>query len=515
MADEGPIDFAIAEETPVTPVVDATVDSGTTTDDSAVTTDDTTVNTDDTTVADSGKNADGTDKTPEQKAEEAKVTKEGKGKTQTTTDGKGTPDSISKVLKAIKDADPTNAGAVKTLRDSYFGEQAYKKTFPTVQAAREAKSFIEAIGGAEGWESTQGIIQNVKQSNELLHAGDPKIWDNIVDDLKTENHLDALPKLASGGLDTLKKNNAEQYYEVIAPHFLAGLETVKLPTAIASLTKYLGVAKEELTKAEYKGETRGIQALEQLTKDMDEWIKGLQSEEKNRKEAATKVDPERLKLDADRKAFTEQQTKAEQAKATEFKQGTAKELDSFSNKALGKELTSYLTLPFFKGMPQKGEDGGHAPWKIDLGNGIKQALYQALESDKSYQIAMKAQWGQKTPDKAKIAEIHNTFLANNGADIVKRVIEARYPNFARGGSATGRVAAAAVKKDKETKITDTSVSTGKPVYVSIKPKELVRDTIKVAGKEYSPSDLTMLEVTGKGFVKTTDNKVRFVTWRKN
>jgi hypothetical protein len=443
------------------------------------------------------------------KSEEKITTRKG----EEPVEDKNTPKTLSEALKFLK-TDPKHASAAKIFREDHFGREAYAKTFPTVQSAREAKAFIDAVGGAEGWESTQGIIQNIKQSDELLHAGDPKIWDNIVDDLKTENHLDALPKLASGGLDTLKKNNADQYYEVIAPHFLAGLETVRLPNAVASLGKYLGIAKEELAKAEYKGDTKGIQALEQITKDMDEWIKGLQSEEKNRKEAATKVDPERLKLEADRKAFTEQQTKAEQTKATEFKQGVAKELDSHSNVSLGKELTSYLSMPFFKGMPQKGADGGHAPWKIDLGNGIKQALYSALEADKSYQIAMKAQWGAKVPDKAKIQEIHKTFLANNGADIVKQVIESRYPGYAKGGSAAGRVAAAAVKKDKETKITDTSVSTGKPVYVAVKPQNLVRDTIRVAGKEYSPSDLTMLEVTGKGFVKTTDNKVRFVTWRK-
>ena len=60
-----------------------------------------------------------------------------------------------------------------------------------------------------------------------------------------------------------------------------------------------------------------------------------------------------------------------------------------------------------------------------------------------------------------------------------------------------------------------SVATGKPIYVASRPTNLVREPIKVGGRDYSSSDLQVMQITGRGFVKTTDGKsVKFVTWRK-
>ena len=51
------------------------------------------------------------------------------------------------------------------------------------------------------------------------------------------------------------------------------------------------------------------------------------------------------------------------------------------------------------------------------------------------------------------------------------------------------------------------MSTGKAIYVAAKPKDLVRDANVV-------KDWQMLEITGKGYTKGTDGKLRLVTWRK-
>jgi len=453
-------------------------------------------------------NADGTPKTEAQKAKEAEA------KANASSDGKVTPDSVSKVLKAIKDADPKNAGAAKALRDAYFGEQAFKKEFPTVKEAREAKAFIAAIGGAEGWENTQNVIQNIEQSDALVHEGDPQIWDNIIDDLKSENHLDALPKLAAGGLDKLKAINNEQFEEVIAPHFLAGLEQVNLPRAISSLTKYLGLAEQELTKAEYKGETRGIAALKQIVADMDGWIKGLQAEGAKKQDATTKVDPEREKLNKEREQFNKEKEERTKQETQSFKNDVATVQEKYSNITLGTSLGTYLRMPFFKSMPQNDGKGGHAPWAVNLGNGIKARLYDTLEHNSAYQTQMKALWRQKTPDRAKIEQVHKETVDSIAAEVVKQEVEARYPNYAKGGSAAGRVAAVAAKKETNAKVSAASVTSGKPVYVAERPASLIREQVTINGKTYSPSDLTLLQITGKGFVKANDGKFRFVTWKK-
>jgi len=96
------------------------------------------------------------------KSEEKITTRKG----EEPVEDKNTPKTLSEALKFLK-TDPKHASAAKIFREDHFGREAYAKTFPTVQSAREAKAFIDAVGGAEGWESTQGIIQNIKQSDEL------------------------------------------------------------------------------------------------------------------------------------------------------------------------------------------------------------------------------------------------------------------------------------------------------------------------------------------------------------
>jgi hypothetical protein len=90
-----------------------------------------------------------------------------------------------------------------------------------------------------------------------------------------------------------------------------------------------------------------------------------------------------------------------------------------------------------------------------------------------------------------------------------------YPGYAKGGAAQGRVAAAAEKKAADTKAGVASVTNNKPIYVASRPANLIRETVTVGGREYKPNDLQMMQIAGRGFVKSTDGKsYRLVTWRK-
>ena len=193
---------------------------------------------------------------------------------------------------------------------------------------------------------------------------------------------------------------------------------------------------------------------------------------------------------------------------------TATEMDRSNNTSLGKELGSYLRMPFFKGMPQDDGKGGHAKWKIDLGTGIKQALYRTLEADKGYQSYMKQAWSAKKPDIARIKTYHQTKLDSISAQIVKDVIESRYPNYAKGGSAAGRVAAANAKKEAGAKAAAQSVTSNNPIYVAVKPDNLVRDKAVINGREYSANELDILRITGKGYVRMSNGSLKYVTWKR-
>jgi hypothetical protein len=166
-------------------------------------------------------------------------------------------------------------------------------------------------------------------------------------------------------------------------------------------------------------------------------------------------------------------------------------------------------MAYFKEFPRET--------KVDIGNGIKERLYATLKADRGYQRQMDTFWKKPyTPAlKAEVAAFHNATLDRIANDVVTKTIQTKYPGYAKGGSAAGRVAAANVKKTTDTAVSKQSVATGKPVYVATRPTNLVRDEIKIGERTYSSSELVMMQIAGRGFVKSTDGKsFRLVTWRK-
>lgn len=447
-------------------------------------------------------NADGTEKTPEEQAafkEAQKTAAASKGKGEELPGTEKTPQEVRKALKAFKEASPENAAMVKQLHGSYERHQAYKAEFPTVQAAKEAKNFIESIGGIEGYQKTVEMADAVKAADDLLYAADPKIWDNVIEDLKSVGKLDALAKLAPSFLEKLKSVDDKGYYETFTPHFYEGLNEVHIPEFINQFNTALAAKNE-------KGEPApDINAITGLVKNITKWYNDLKTNVEAKKPLDT---PERRAFLKEKEEFEKSKATEAQTKQKEYENNVAEEADKYNNKALGKALGTYLRMPFFKDFPYET--------KVDLGNGIKEKLYATLKADKVYQQQMTGFWKMKptAETRAKIMQFHQIKLDAIADDVVKAVVQNRYPNYAKGGSAAGRVAAAAAKKVASTKAAVQSTVSGKPIYVAVRPSNLVREPITVNGREYSVSDLTTLQITGRGFVKSADGKTRYVTWRK-
>lgn len=414
-------------------------------------------------------------------------TEEGKDKEEALPGDKTTPETIRKALKALKDASPENAAAVKELHGSYERHQAYKKEFPTVQEAREAKEFIQLVGGQDGYEKLNATVQGIQESDALLYDGDPKLLDNIIEDLKSEGKMDSLGKLAPAFLDKLKQHDNAAFYKTFAPHFLDGIKEVQIPEVLQALTSALTPDD----KGEFSKD--GANKAAAIVKNMTAWLKGLETQ------AAKPKDPE---LTPERKAFLEEKSKfdnekkeAETGKVKAFQTEVATACEKHNNQSLGKELGPFLKMPFFKGFPRET--------LVDLGTGIKENLYTTLKADKVYQAQMTAMWKAKSPDKAKITEYHNTKLDSIAARIVRETVQKRYPGYAKGGSAAGKVAAADEKKAATVKTDAAAVASGKPVYVATKPAWESLD------HDRDPKDY--LFAAGKGYLKATG---KFVTWRK-
>jgi len=413
------------------------------------------------------KNADGT---PKEKAE-------------ALPGNEATPQNIRQALKSLRDADPKNAAVVKELHGAFERWNAAKAVFPKgVAEMKEAKAFIDTVGGHEGFEKLQETVSAINASDEMLYAGDPKLIDNIVEDLKGSGNLAALGKIAPAFLDALKTNDQAAYYSVFAPHFLAGLQQVELPEVLEGINAALA-----------KGGEAGLAEAKKIAAGSIAWYKDLQA--KAEKSKADAVSPERLKLEEERKAFQKQQEEFKTNQTTEFKNGVAREQEKFNNTQLGSDLKDYLKMPFFKGFSREN--------LMPLGNEIKRSFFDTLKADKNYQAQMKALWAAKDPDRARIISYHKQKLEQVSADVVRNAVQKMYPGYAKGGIAAGRAAAADAKKSADAKATATSIATGKPVYVAVKPKWEEIDWTK------DPKQLNY--IGGKAYLKASG---KLVTWRK-
>jgi hypothetical protein len=373
---------------------------------------------------------------------------------------------------------------VKQLHGSYERHQAYAKVFPKVSDAQQAKEFIDLLGGNEGYEKLQGTVKLAEESDGLLYEGNPKLIENIVEDLRSNGKLDALGKLAPSFLENLKAHDVKGFDEVFAPHFLEGIDKVNLPGAVNGLVKALNDPDP----------AKAIAAAKEIAGGIKAWYDELT--ENNKKSKENVVSPERKKLDEERAAFQKEQSDFKTNQSTEFKNNVAKVCESANNQLLGAQLKDFLRMPFFKGFGREN--------LMPLGNTIKSELYSTLKADNAYQAQMKAMWGAKTPDRTKIEEYHKARVESIAPEIVRSVVQKMYPGYSRGGAAAGRVAAATEKKAAVAAVETKATETGKPIYVAVKPKDLDR----------TRKDSTMLEILGRGYIPDGKGGFRFITWRK-
>ena len=438
-------------------------------------------------------NADGTEKTPEQveKFKTEAAAKAAGGREQLPTE-------VRSALKSLKDSapdDPKIQAAVKTLHGAY---ERWNAALPMLGKGPDGgvnglKSYLDAVGVKTLPEAhatlakTQEMLDTVRGTDELLYKADPILSQNVYDDMKANGTEKNYGKVVSNFVEHLKTADPDAFYsEVAKPLALAAMDESGLPAALNSLHKALLTGDTETAKT--------------ITKAIAGFYTNLRDETGEK----AKISKERAAWEAER---TSKETESQKAERTKIETGIAESCEKVNNTILGKSLGGFLRLPFFKDFPYET--------KVDLGNGIKERLYAALKADKGYQTAMSTLWKAKTLDRAKMEQVHKAKLEEIGDRIVRETVQARYPGYAKGGSAAGKAAAATAKKEAGTKAANASVTSGKPIYVASRPENLIRNDVKIGGRTYTASDLQVLQISGKGFVKTTDGKgVKFVTWRK-
>jgi hypothetical protein len=408
-----------------------------------------------------------------------------------TTGKEPLPNEVRAALKAFRDADPKNANIVKQLHGHFSRWEAAKELLGQGEGSgiTGLKSFFDEVGAKTLPEARAAIARyqemadSVKGADDLLHSGDPKLAENVLEDMTAQGTEKNYPKVVANFLSHLQSANPEGFFETIAPHVVTQLFNAGFAEAINSLAKSTDPAAVATANAIAK------------------WFNSVADNVSDK----AKVSRERAAWEAEKAEGTKAENDAAQK---QYNNATAEACEKVNNTELGKALGSFFKLPFFKDFSYET--------KVDLGNGIKDRLYAALKADKQYQNTMGALW--KLPrteaNKAKMVEVHTEKLRTIAQDIVTKTVQMRYPGYARGGSAAGKAAAAVVKKEAATQAARQSISTMKPIYVATRPTDLVRTGVKVGGKLYSDEDLRTLQISGKGFVKSSNGGLKFITWRK-
>ena len=434
------------------------------------------------------KNADGSDKSPEeQKAFKAEQSAKVTGKEVTTVEQRN-------ALKALKALDPKYDKVVREMHGSIERWAAAKELLGVGDGSGIVglKNFLSEAGVKtlpelrQAYAGHTAMAETVAATDQLLYAADPSLSENVLEDMKSNGAEDKYPAVVSNFLDHLRETNEAGFYEVTTPHMVSGLQDAGFVDAINNIHNALA-----------SGDTAKAQAI---LKQVGSWFTGL------REEVGDKAKVEKALSEREQKIVA-RETEGVKAERTKVETGIAENCEKSNNTILGKSLGGFLKMPFFRDFPYDT--------KVDLGNGIKDRLYAALKADKSYQQSMKTLWGAKIPNRAQMVQVHEDWLRTHGDQIVRDTVTKRYPGYAKGGSSAGKAAAAVTKKVDASKAATQSIATMKPIYVASRPEKLVRDSVSVGGKQYDTNQLEVLQIQGKGFVRTTDGKgLKFVTWRR-
>ena len=381
------------------------------------------------------------------------------------------------------------AKVVKELHGSFERYAAIKEIAPG--GVTEIKQFL-SDAGAKNFSELKNVVQNtqlqsemIASTDELLYSADPELCENVWADMESAGKGEQYGKVVSTFVDSLLQKDEAAHTELSGRMTTATLRAAGFADVVNALAQ--------------STDPKSVKTAQALAK----WFNGLEEQQTEKAKEAKIVSRER-------QALEKEKSSAAQAEKTKFENGVAEACEKVNNTTLGRVLGSnFLKLPFFKDFPRET--------LIDLGNGIKDRLYTTLKADKTYQAQMNAMWKQKNPDRAKIEQYHKSKLEDIAPEVVRSVVQNRYPGYAKGGTAAGRVASSNATKTANTKAAAQSVQAGgKPIYVASRPANIVREPVTVNGKDYSASDLVTMQIAGRAFVKTTDGKgYKLVTWRRS
>lgn len=243
---------------------------------------------------------------------EGEVTPEGEVKPETVEgDGKTLPNDVKQALAQIKATNPAAAGK---LRDSIFEVRSYRGVFPTLAEAEKARDFVQGIGGEEG---LNGLRSQLEESAGLQQ----KYTEAPAELVKTlAENPEAFKQFAPAVINEWASKDPAAY---------SYLQNSLVVDAMAKAGFTLDAIAGEHNAPDTPPETKRILAMMYNTLD------GMQKKASDFKTTQTQRNPEREKLEADRKAF-------EESRQSEFEKDLSTKTDTYTRDKADPWLKQYI-----------------------------------------------------------------------------------------------------------------------------------------------------------------------------
>jgi hypothetical protein len=312
-------------------------------------------------------------------------------------DGRKLPDAVRKALKAFKESSPENAAAAKQLNDAYGRAEAYKAVFPKVADAQAAQAALHTVEGLGGVAGVQAALSELEEVDAALAAGDLSAVEKIA-----EVAGEGFDKIAAGMIDKLETANPEAYAAAIRPHLVKAIASTGLSGAFNKVIEDLQMSKTPGATSEFSKtfEDKAIKGLARIHQFLDNLGKPVEK-------SADAADPQAAKL-----------TAREQALATKEAAAFTSDVRTHSDSKVG-PLFSKVVTPYLNKLPTKEA-------REDFKQGVWDEVGKLCKADKPYQDQLKALYGMKKQDAAKIAQHMANKFAQVGATAAKNVSARRY-----------------------------------------------------------------------------------------
>ena len=317
------------------------------------------------------------------------------------------PKMDEQTRKDIAELKKLHPELAKKWGNDHFRRKAYDEEFPGgVNEARQIKATFEALGGQEGLDGLQGEVDDYRNEIKQFSEGDPALLTQL-----HEANPDSFVLAISNGIDLLANKSPELFDKAILPAMVARLEKAQMYSSVQELAALIKDGK-------------GQEAYD-LTAKIAGWLDKAKGMASKQVELKNKKDPEREKFEREKADF-------ETKKFHDFEDSVATDVNRSNN-----IVTAKIVEPFFKQLNLK-VDG-----RREFVNALNNRVWTLMKKDMPFQKAAKAIIGKG--DRVRAARFTHAKFAELLPEEFRKLRDAMYPNFMKGGTKVKAAAAGAGK----------------------------------------------------------------------